>query len=198
VNDTGEAAARVHAEYGFTDWFLLRGIVSFNRPDDGDWDYSALTIENWFQWREESRDGQGFNGGLRFAYAFQDGGGPDEAEVRLTLTDRFAQHWEWRANLIGEMETGAGSEGGVALETRAQLSRAVARFDPVETRFGIELFSEYGNTRDLADLTDQAHQLGPVVKVEWGEGYYAQVGARFGLTDASDDAMVKLFVGREF
>lgn len=200
VSDEGDAAGRVHYDHAFTDWYKLRTIASFRRPDGGGWNASALTLENWFQWREEADDQSGFNGGLRLAYDFVDGGGPDGAEVRLTATDKFAGRWEWRANLIGEFETGDGSAGGADLETRLQLTRALdgAAFGSTKWRAGAELFSEYGNTRDLADLDGQAHQLGPVLKAEWKNGVYLQSGVRFGLTDASDDAMFKVFVGREF
>jgi hypothetical protein len=197
-NDNGDAGARVHFDYGFTDWYQLRTIASFSQPDGGDWAYSALTLENWFQWREEGSDGSGFNGGLRVAYSFQDGGGPDEAEVRLTLTDRFAGDWEWRANVIGEIETGDGSEGGVALESRAQVTRAIPLPPFSQGRLGLELLSEYGTTRDVLALEDQAHQVGPVLKAEWGDGLYLQSAVRFGLTEATDDMMFKLFFGREF
>ncbi|MBI1291976.1 hypothetical protein GC173_12160 [bacterium] len=197
ANDQGNAAARIHFDYAFTDWYQLRTIASFSRPEGGDWDVSGLTFENWLQWSEEARDGEGFNGGVRLAYTFRDGGGPDEAAVRFTITDRFAEQWEWRANLIGEIETGDGSEGGVALASRLQVTRAVALWPPLETRLGVELFSEYGDTRDIADPEDQAHQIGPVLKAEWGEGFYLQTAVRVGLTDATDDAMFKLFFGRE-
>lgn len=198
INDEGEAGARFHFDHGFTDWYLLRVIAGFEKPEDGDWTYDSLTFENWLQWREEAEDDTGFDGGVRLAYTFIDGGGPDEAEVRLTITDDFAGDWEWRGNLIGEVETGDNSEGGVSVDTWFQLTRALAIPDFPETRLGVELFSEYGNSRDFAALEDQIHQFGPVLKLEWGEGYYLQTAARFGLTDSTDDGMVKLFIGREF
>lgn len=200
VSDEGDAAARVHYDHAFTDWYQLRTIASFNRDDGAGWDFSALVLENWFHWIEEADDQSGFNGGFRLAYGFNDGGGPDEAEARLTLTDKFAEAWEWRANVIAELETGDGSEGGAELESRLQLTRALAgsAFGSSKWRLGAELFSEYGDTRDLADLDEQAHQIGPVTKAEWKNGVYLQSAVRFGLTDASDDAMFKVFVGREF
>jgi hypothetical protein len=129
-----------------------------------------------------------------------DGGGPDEAQVRLTLTDKFAEGWEWRANLIGEIETGEGSEGGVNFESRVQLTRAMdfAALNSEDWRVGAELFSEFGNSRDTPGFDQQAHQIGPVLKVSWDNGVYLQSGVRFGMTDGSDDSMFKLFVGREF
>ncbi|RIJ31341.1 hypothetical protein [Henriciella algicola] len=200
INDDGDAGARVHYDYAATGWYQLRLISSFSRPDDEDWDFSAFTVENWFQWSEEARSGEGFNGGLRFAYGFADGGGPDEAEVRLTITDKFAGDWEWRANAIGEVETGSGSEGGVEIETRAQLTRGVdtSLLGAAGARFGVEVFSEWGNSRDIGGLDEQAHQIGPVLKLDWSNGVFLQSAIRAGLTDASDDAMFKVFIGREF
>lgn len=200
LDDQGNAASRVHYDHAFTDWYQLRLIAGFSQPEDKDWDFSSVTLENWFQWREEARDNSGFNGGLRVAYSFADGAGPDEAEVRLTVTDKFADGWEWRANLKGEVETGDGSEGGIGLEARAQVSRALAMsaLGSDDWRLGVELFSEFGNSRDIPGFNDQAHQIGPVVKIGWENGVYVQSAVRVGVTDGSDDAMAKLFIGREF
>lgn len=200
INDAGDAAARIHYDFAATGWYQLRLISSFSRPDNEDWDFSAFTVENWFQWSEEARSGEGFNGGLRLAYGFADGGGPDEAEVRLTITDKFAGAWEWRANAIGEVETGEGSEGGVEIETRAQLTRGIDTgvLGASGARFGLEIFSEWGNSRDIGGLEEQAHQIGPVLKLDWSNGVFLQSAIRAGLTEASDDAMFKVFIGREF
>lgn len=200
LDEEGSAASRIHYDHAFTGWYQLRVIGSFRRPDGEDWDFSALTLENWFQWSEETRDNSGFNGGIRLAYSFADGSGRDEAQVRLTVTDRFAGAWEWRANLIGEIEAGEGSDGGVGVEMRAQLTRGLetSGLGSDDWRLGMELFSEFGNSRDFASLNDQAHQIGPVIKVSWDNGIYIQSAVRAGLTDGSDDYMAKLFIGREF
>lgn len=200
INEDGDAASRLHFDYGYTGWYQLRLISSFSRPEGGDWDVSGLTAENWFQWSEEAADNSGFNGGFRFAYTFAQDDGPDEAEVRLTLTDKFASDWEWRANLIAEVEAGDGSEGGVSLEARGQLSRAL-QFSALGTsdwRLGVEIFSELGNSRNIPGFDAQAHQAGPVVKLEWENGLYLQTAVRVGVTDGADDTMAKIFLGREF
>ncbi len=200
MDDEGGAQSRAHYEQSLTGWYKLRLIASFRKPDGGDWDYSGLTAENWLQWASESKTGQGFNGGLRVSYTVSDGDRPDAAALRLTLTDKFADVWEWRANAIAEVEAGDGSEGGVELESRLQLTRRipVALLGTDDWRLGGELFSEYGNTRDLPQISDQAHQIGPVVKVEWGNGISLQTAVRFGVTDGSDDAMAKIFIAKEF
>lgn len=199
-DDEGNAAGRLHYDYGLNDWFQVRVIGTFRQPDGQDWNFSGLTFENWFQWSEEAEDNSGFNGGLRLSYGFSDGPGPDEIETRLTLTDKFADVWEWRANILAEVEAGEGSEGGVAFETRAQITRAISlnAFGSEDWRLGLEAFSEYGNTRDIPDFEDQAHQIGPVLKVEWDNGVYLQTAVRSGVTRGADDTMFKLFVGREF
>jgi len=200
VDDTGSARSRIHYDQAFSDWYQLRAIASFRRDDGDAWDYSGFTFENWFQWAEEQSDGAGFNGGLRLAYTFADGAAPDEAATRLTMTDRFAGSWEWRANIIAGVETGDQSADGAELQSRFQVTKAVplALFNARKWRIGAELFSEYGNTEDLLGLEEQAHQIGPIVKADWSNGLYVQAGARSGLTDGSDDYMAKIFVGREF
>lgn len=196
----GNAASRLHYDQALTDWYQFRVIGAFRRPDGEDWDFAGLTFENWFQWSEEAEDKSGFNGGLRLSYGLSDGPGTDEIETRLTLTDKFAAVWEWRANFIAEVEVGDGSEGGAALQTRAQITRALGAnaFGSGNWRLGIEAFSEYGNTRDIPGFEDQAHQIGPVLKVEWENGLYLQTAVRSGVTRGADDTMAKLFIGREF
>jgi len=116
------------------------------------------------------------------------------------VTDKFANGWEWRANIIGEIETGSGRANGVSLETRAQITRALSlsALNATKWRLGLDMFSELGNSRDIPRFRVQAHQIGPVVKVSWNNGFYLQSAVRFGLTPGADDAMAKLFVGREF
>lgn len=199
-DDEGTAGARVHYDHAFTGWYNLRLVGAFSRPDEGDWDVSAVTVENWFQWSEEARDNSGFNGGFRLAYSFAGNGGTDRVQTRLAVTDKFAGPWEWRANLIGEIEAGEGSEGGVSLQARAQLSRGLEMtgLGSEDWRLGVELFSELGNSRDFPGLDDQAHQIGPVVKIGWDNGVFLQSALRIGVTDGADDTMAKLFIGREF
>ena len=199
LDDEHVARARLHYEQAFTEWYQLRAITSFRKRDGESWDYTGLTLENWFQWASEANDRSGFNGGFRLAYTFADEG-PGEVAVRLSLTDRFADNWEWRANLIAGMETGDGRTTGAELESRLQVSRGmpVSFFGAKSFRVGGELFSKYGNTEDLLGFEQQAHQAGPIVKAEWGNGVYVQVGLRAGLTDGSDDLMTKFFIGREF
>ncbi|KCZ93049.1 hypothetical protein HHI_10189 [Hyphomonas hirschiana VP5] len=200
MEDEGNLASRIHFDQAITGWYQVRVTGSFRKPDGQDWDYTGLTIENWFQWSEEAGDTSGFNGGLRLAYGFSDGADPDEIEARLTLTDKFADVWEWRANVIAEIEVGKASDGGTALATRAQLTRAlgVNVLGSDNWRFGLEAFSEYGTTRDMPGFEDQAHQIGPVLKVEWESGVYLQTAVRSGITRGADDRMIKLFIGRAF
>jgi len=200
VNDDGDAGGRFHYDNAFADWYKLRLIGSYSRDDGEDIDFSGLTIENWFQWSEEQDDETGFNGGLRFSYTYSDQGEPDEVEMRLTATDKFAGGWEWRANLIAEREIGSERGEGVALQARAQVSRAlnISAFSTDSWRLGAEVFSELGTTNDVPAFDEQAHQVGPVLKASWSSGLYIQSSVRFGVTEGSDDAMAKFFIGRDF
>lgn len=200
IEESGNAQGRFHYEYGFSDWYQLRTIAAFRKPEDGDWTFSGLTFENWFQWSEEGADRKGFNGGARLAYTFSDDNRPDTLAFRVTITDRFAGVWEWRTNLIAETAVNDPGSDGAELESRFQLTRAIPHrsFGAQSWRVGAELFSEYGTTNELASLDAQAHQMGPVVKAEWSNGISLQAAVRAGLTEGSDDLMAKIFIGREF
>lgn len=200
VGEAGIAQSRAHYEHSLSEWYQFRAIAAFRKPEAEGWDYSGLTLENWLQWSTEGREGKGLNGGLRLAYTFADGGRSDEAAVRLTVTDRLPDGWEWRANLIAGFETSGDPAAGADLESRFQVTRAASRtlMGSEKWRFGAELFSEYGNTLDLQGIDRQAHQFGPVAKVEWGNGVSVQTAVRFGLTEGSDDMMFKLFIGQDF
>ena len=200
VDDKGSARSRIHYERAPTDWYQLRAIASFRRDDGDTWDYSGFTLENWFQWAAEKSDGAGFNGGLRLAYTFADGAASDDLTVRFTMTDRFADDWEWRANMLAQVETDNPHTDGAELQSRFQVTRTVplTLLGTQDWRMGAEWFSEYGNTEDLFGFQDQAHQVGPVVKAAWRNGIYLQAGVRTGITDGSDDRMAKIFLGREF
>lgn len=200
-DDENNIGSRAHYEQGLTDWYKIRLISAFSQPDGGDFDFRSFTIENRFQWNKEANDNSGFNGGFRLSYSLVDGSGNnDEAEVRFVITDKFADGWEWRTNLIAEMETGSGSQGGAELQTRWQITRAINlnAFGTERWRLGLETFNEFGNTRDIPDFEDQAHQIGPVIKASWDNNIYIQASLRAGVTDGADDAMMKFFIGRDF
>ncbi len=200
TDDAGAAQSRLHYQHGLSDWYQLRAIATFRKPADEAWDYSGLTLENWFQWSAEDAGGDGFNGGLRLAYTLADGDRSDEVAVRVTMTDRFREDWEWRVNLIAGFELASEAVDGADLESRVQLTRSlpVTFATSPQLRLGAELFSEYGNSRDLPGLDQQAHQIGPVLKVEWDNGLFLNTAVRFGLTRGADDQMVRLLIGRSF
>lgn len=200
IDETGSAASRLHYEYAFSDWYQLRTIASFRRPDDGEWSYSGLTLENWFQWAEEGANNKGFNGGVRLAYTFTENDRPDTLAVRVTLTDRFASGWEWRANVIAETTLNDRISDSAEIESRFQVTRALTGTPAGTTkwRVGAELFSEFGNAKNLPSIDEQAHQIGPVVKADLPSGVFLQAAVRAGLTPGSDDLMTKFFIGREF
>ncbi len=200
VDDAGSAASRFHYEYAFSDWYQLRTIASFRRPEDGEWAYSGLTLENWFQWAEEGGNNEGFNGGVRLAYTFASDDRHDTVALRVTTTDRFAGAWEWRANLIAGSPLNDPGSDGAELESRLQISRALPGTPGGATKWraGAELFSEFRNAKNLPNLDEQAHQIGPVVKADLPNGVFLQAALRAGLTPDSDDVMAKVFIGREF
>ena len=63
---------------------------------------------------------------------------------------------------------------------------------------GVELFNAYGSTDEILDLDKQGHSIGPFASFPVSDNFSLFTGALFGLTDASADAELRLWITRGF
>lgn len=199
MSDDGAAGSRVHVQYGFTDWYRARIVVSATDRIGEGWRYGGATLDNHFQWAAEADDNSGFNGGLRLSYTAE-GRATDSAGIRFIVTDRFAPGWEWRINLDAEMPVDGQFNDDAELEVRANLTRALDMnvAGTRSWRAGIELFSEMGTPETFLDDRFSAHQAGGVLQIGFENDISLALRARAGLSRGADDAMFQIAIGREF
>lgn len=197
--EDGRFRVRQHIDYGFSDWYAVRIVAEQDRRDGDELDFTGLTIENRFQIFE--KDEHGWDGGVRAIYIFGTSpGDPDEVDVRLIANVPVGDNWSFRHNTILEHEIGDNAADGVLMELRTQMVRD---FRPNDSFFskvsvGVEMFSDLGELNNVGSFDDQNHQIGPVVKANFGKGAYLQFGYRAGLSDDAPDNILKLFLGRKF
>ena len=193
---------RQHFDYGFTDWYALRVITQQDKPYGDSLEWRSATIENRFQLFEKDVDG--WDGGFRLSYAQADGDKtPHTLAMRLLAQSSFGQGWAWRANAVFEHDVGEDAESGVALELRTQLVKEIYRSQNEhdwlqKVQFGGEMFNDFGSLKEQSDFNSHDHQLGPVLKLDFPDGRFMQIGYRFGVSDASPDHLFKVFVGYDF
>ena len=92
------------------------------------------------------------------------------------------------------MLSGADVEEGLEFEYGASI---YYKLDSM-IRSGLEFFGKMGEFVNLKSLDDQTHYIVPAFKIGVTEHISWNVGAAFGLTDASDDMVIKSIIGWEY
>ncbi len=191
---------RQHIDYGWTDWYATRLVVSEDKRDGDNLEFGSISLENRFQIFEKKQ--HGWDGGFRLSYSHSDGDKtPHDVELRLVAGVPFADGWEARGVVSIEHEVGEDAEPGALLELRSQVTKAIPQtsIDYIkELRLGVEMFNDFGKLRELNGYDSGEHQFGPVMKMKFSDGNYIQAGYRAGISEASADHLVKVFIGREF
>lgn len=197
--EDGRFRMRQHVDYGFTDWYAVRIVAEQDKRDDESLDFTGLTIENRFQFFEKRN--HGWDGGVRLIYIFgASPGEPDEVDVRLIANVPVGEDWSFRHNTILEHEIGDNAADGVLMELRTQMVRDFQLEEGFVSKvsLGVEMFSDLGELNNVGSFDDQNHQIGPVMKANFGKGAYLQFGYRAGLSDDAPDHLLKLFLGKKF
>lgn len=191
---------RQHVDYGFSDWYALRLITAQDKRDGDNMEHRSFTFENRIQFIE--REKHGWDGGIRLGYGHSDGDKtPHELDFRLMAQIPFGREkdWELRHNTILEHDIGEDSRNGAFLELRNQITKEIDGPSYVKSlRLGLEMFNDFGRLRDSDGFGSQDHQLGPVLKASFKNGFYIQTGYRAGLSDDAADHLFKLFAGKKF
>ena len=194
--EDGEWSFRTHWDHGVTQRYALRVIVAHGRNSREGWQHRSLTFENRF----DLARGDEYGLGVRVAYVVSAGGSPDEIDLRLIASREFLPGWEWRGNAIFEFEIGPGAQAGSALELRQQLTRDLDEMAMWGGKWtvGAEIFSDIGRLRDIDPLDSQGHVAGGCLSSSFGGGLGLRIGARFGLTEASDDYSARISLSKRF
>ncbi len=189
--DNDGVAQRIHYEQAVNGDFMLRSVLQGRKTDDSDLDFDYFQGELFW---DLSEDGAAWRTGLRFDLRLRDG---DRSEV---LGVNWMNHWTLpngfsaRFLILSSVDVGGNARDGVFLQTRASLYR---RWNE-RSLVGVELYDSYGSTEGFADFEDQRHQLGPAASFRLGRGHSLYTNVLFGLTEATPDVELRLWVTKAF
>jgi len=185
--DSEQFVQRIHYQHSLNDDFRLRGVIQARKTDESDVDYDFFQGELLWQLDDISST---WSHGLRFDFRITDDDRPDLFALTWTNKLHWSKDWSTTALILGSTDIGSDSRSGVFLQTRADIIRKLS------TRWGlgVELFSTYGSTADFASSDEQVHQIGPALKAKLGDGWSLFAGILFGLTDASQDENLRLWI----
>ena len=184
---------RIHYQYGITDSFRARAILSQRIESTDDWDFRYVRFEGLWQFLED--ENAGWDSGLRFELQLADGDDqPSRGRIGWTGKVELDDYWEIRGNVLSGRQFGEDASDGFLLEFRAQVSREITP----SLRLGVDYYADLNDTDDIGGFEEQEHQIGPVLKFKLGGGWKGQFGPLFGMSEAANDAEMRLFLIKEF
>ncbi len=189
--DTDGISQRVHYQQAINGNLMWRGLVSARKSNESDVDFDFVQAELFWEW---SDDDDLWKRGLRFDARIRDDDRPGLIGVHWTNQFPITGNWNGRFVALSALDIGDNARDGIFLQTRGNI------FKKLETgqTSGLELFNAYGSTDDIRDFGDQNHQIGPFASFPVAEQWSLFTGALIGLTDASADTELRLWITRGF
>ncbi|MEM7328283.1 MAG: hypothetical protein AAF437_06045 [Pseudomonadota bacterium] len=189
--DTEGLSQRVHYQQAINGNLMWRGLVSARKTDDSEVDFDFVQAELFW---ELSDDDDEWKTGLRFDARIRDDDRPGLVGVHWTNQFPITETWTGRFVALSAIDIGDDARDGMFLQTRGNLFTRLQSGQTV----GVEFFNAYGSTDNFLDLDKQGHSVGPFASFPVVEDWSLFTGALFGLTDASADAELRLWVTRGF
>ena len=187
--ETDGFAQRFHYQQAIDGDFMWRVLGQTRKSEDTDFDFDFLQAELFW---ELSADGSAYSSGLRFDARVRDDSRPHQLGVNWIHQWALESDWTARAVVLTTYQFGDHAADGIGLGTRGQIAKRLKNGHAA----GLQLFSGYGTTDDFRDFDDQSHTLGPMYSCPVGNGFSIFTGLLFGLTDASADTDVRVWLTR--
>lgn len=189
--DTERWGHRVHYQSALNSDLMWRAIVQVRESANSDVDFDNFGAELFWQLTE---DGQSWQSGLRFDVRLRDDDRPHSLGLNFMNQWQLGADWHARALVLTAIDTGDNSRDGVFVQTRGQLHRGLGAGQGI----GLELYSAYGSSDDWRSFDEQSHEIGPYFNQPLNDDWSLWGSALVGLTDASPDSNLKLWITRRF
>lgn len=189
--DTEGLSQRAHYQQAINGNLMWRGLVSARKTAESDIDFDFVQAELFWELSDDTDD---WKTGFRFDGRIRDDERPGQIGVHWTNQFPVAENWTGRFVALSAFDVGDDARDGVFLQTRGNL---FTRLETGQT-VGVEFFNSYGSTDNFLDLDKQGHQIGPFASFPVSDGWSLFTGALVGLTDASADTELRLWITRGF
>ena len=189
--DSDNWAQRLHYEQSLNGDVMVRGIVQTRETPSSELDFDFLQGELFW---ELATNSDAWKTGLRFDARYRNDDRPEIFNINWMNQFQLAPNLSARALLLTNVEVGDQARDGVFLQSRFNLTH---RF-PSRASVGVEVFNSYGSTDKFRKLREQSHQIGPFATVPLADEWDIFVGALFGVTQATPDTNLRLWVTRVF
>lgn len=179
-------------EYGVTDRLTIAAYLDFEQPSGENLEYIQTRVVA-AHYRFGEKGARYFNPAIYVEYYLPDpdyqGSAKEKIEVRFIL-ERDYKNVTLRLNpKLEKVLSGPDVNEGLEFEYGASLYRRRGRIRP-----GLEVYGSMGELTNFKSSDKQKHYLVPAVKFKLGKRMSWNLGIAFGLTDASDNTVIKSII----
>lgn len=193
VDREGLFSHTLEIEYGVTDRFTLAGYLDFEQPSGERFEYVQWRAV-FARYRFFERGERFFDTALYLEYHLPDpdwqGESHEKIEARLILEKQIGPAVLRLNPILEKAVSGHSVEEGLEFEYGASLYMAITPL----IHPGIELYGSPGEVGNFKSLGDQEYYIVPAVTWKIFSHIAWNVGVAFGLTDASDDLVIKSII----
>lgn len=187
AGDTG-FAQRLHYQRAINTDFMWRVVGATRRTPSTDVDFDFVQAELF--WELTDDEAESFKTGLRFDARYRGDDLPEQFGLNWTNQAKIDENWTARGILLTAVQAGDNSVGGVFFQTRANLYRKIQGKHTI----GLEMFNNYGTSKEPASFADQSHTIGPFITTPIGDGFSLYGGAQFGVSQSAADTELRFWV----
>lgn len=188
-NGSTRFAQRLHYQQAINDDLMWRIVGQVRKTDDSDFDPDFLQAELFL---DLTKNNSNYQHGFRFDARMRDGDRPDQIGVNWIHRLNMSDGWSMRGIVLTSTQFGSNSQSGVNLQTRAQVAKSFGSGKSV----GLELYNNYGNSRNIGSFDQQDHTIGPIISTPITKNLSVFWGVLFGVSDAAPDQQFRLWITR--
>ncbi|MBI3810587.1 MAG: hypothetical protein HY283_00030 [Nitrospirae bacterium] len=182
-------------EYGMTDRWTIAGYADFEKPKDGDFKYvQARAVMSRYRFFEQ---GERFLDGaveIEYYLPYKKYSNGEKVETRVIIEKDIRQISIMLNPIFEKDVSGSEVEAGMEFEYAAGLYfRATPLLTP-----GLEFYGVMGELSNMKPKDQQEHYIFPRLGLKLGHRAKFDLGYGFGLTQASDDRVIKAILELEF
>ena len=191
----GHLSHSFEIEYGVTDRLTLASYFDLEQPKDEGLKYTRFRCV-FLRYRFFEPGDYFFNPALYLEYYIPKKSykNEEELEIKLILEKKSGKFTLLLNPSFEKVVSGEDVTEGLKFQYAVGTYYAVTK----KFRLGLEMFSKIGELSAIDEKEDQRHWIFPSIKMKLPGHIGWELGAGFGLTDASDDLIVKNFFSIEF
>lgn len=189
--DTDNFSQRLHYQQSIDGDFMWRAVLQVRETPASAVDLDYIRAELF--WELETGN-EGWKTGFRFDGQYTSDNRPGFVGALWLNQFQLAPRVSARLALVTRYQIGDNRRDGLFLQSRANLAYAASE----DVSIGVESFNTYGFTSDIGPIGEQNHVAGPFANIRLGAKWGLTTSALFGMTQASPDAELRLWLTRRF